>query len=48
MSNTTSRGRVIGWIDYRLPIFTFLQHELAIIPRWCSSKGIAGPAARAD
>ena len=32
MSKTTSRGRVVGWIDYRLPIFSFLQHELRDYP----------------
>jgi ubiquinol-cytochrome c reductase cytochrome b subunit len=32
MSDTTFSNPVIRWIDYRLPIFTFLHHELHEYP----------------
>src|SRR6266404_8144627 len=32
MSDTTFSNPVIRWIDYRLPIFTFLNHELHEYP----------------
>ncbi len=32
MSNPSRQSRVIRWIDYRLPIFTFLNHELNEYP----------------
>jgi quinol-cytochrome oxidoreductase complex cytochrome b subunit len=32
MSNPSRQGRIIRWIDYRLPIFTFLNHELNEYP----------------
>src|ERR1700756_3511333 len=32
MSDTTFSNPVIRWIDYRLPIFTFLHHELHAYP----------------
>src|SRR5258708_1040832 len=32
MSSTEFSNPVIRWIDYRLPIFTFLHHELNVYP----------------
>jgi quinol-cytochrome oxidoreductase complex cytochrome b subunit len=32
MNQPRSKNRVIDWIDYRLPIFTFLRHELHEYP----------------
>jgi ubiquinol-cytochrome c reductase cytochrome b subunit len=32
MNTSSKRNRVIEWIDYRLPIFTFLRHELQEYP----------------
>ena len=32
MKKSNQRNRVIEWIDHRLPIFTFLQHELHEYP----------------
>jgi quinol-cytochrome oxidoreductase complex cytochrome b subunit len=32
MSNPSRLNRIIRWIDYRLPIFTFLNHELNEYP----------------
>jgi hypothetical protein len=28
MDSSVKKNRVIDWIDYRLPVFTFLRHEL--------------------
>ena len=32
MSKNKSKNSVVEWIDYRLPIFTFLNHELNEYP----------------
>ncbi len=32
MNKSQPMRGVIGWIDYRLPIFTFLRHELYEYP----------------
>jgi hypothetical protein len=32
MKNSEHKNRVIDWIDHRLPIFTFLRHQLHEYP----------------
>jgi hypothetical protein len=32
MNQAPRKNRLIDWIDYRLPIFTFLRHELHEYP----------------
>ena len=32
MTTPTSKNTVVDWIDYRLPIFTFMRHELTDYP----------------
>jgi hypothetical protein len=38
MNSFGKRNRVIEWIDYRLPILTFLRHELQEYPTPFSSR----------
>jgi ubiquinol-cytochrome c reductase cytochrome b/c1 subunit len=32
MATSTRRGGIIGWIDYRLPVISFIEHELTVYP----------------
>ena len=32
MSNSKFKNPIVAWIDYRLPVFTFLEHELHEYP----------------
>jgi ubiquinol-cytochrome c reductase cytochrome b/c1 subunit len=32
MATSTRRGGILGWIDYRLPVISFLEHELTVYP----------------